>query len=789
MVGRGLDRKILRELRQLRAQVLTIALLVICGLAMMISTRISYESLHESRATFYREYHFAEIFAEFHAAPYSLATRLRQIPGLRVLDERLVTEGLIEVHDLAEPAVGRILSLPADQQPRLNQIFIREGRLPREAQNTEVFLHEGFAEAHQLKIGDHITALVKGQRMRLLIVGIGLSPEYVYALHSGVPLPDDRHFAVLWLTEGALARLMRLQDSFNSLAVTLDGSRSAELVKQDLGEILRPYGNRGIHDRDRLPSHMFLEDELTEQRTLSIISPLIFLSIAVFLIHVIMSRLIHTHRPQIAALKALGYYDREIAWHYSKLIGVMMLFGTVPACGFGIWLGRVIVKLYQQFFRFPELMVVIDPGTLLLAFAIGIGSGVLGGLTAVRSILRLPPAEALKAPVPPAYHAIFLDSLGFKRQWHVTTRMTFRNLMLRPLRLGLTVLGMAAALAIMISSGSLKDMVDFLLNAQFQHIQHEDISITLQRPVSIHGLQEMMGLPGVLRVEGYRVSAIRLHYQHRQKETVLLGWPESSELRQRVNTNLEKVPLPAQGIFLSRFFQTDWHLAPGDIIEVEILEGAFPRRFMTIAGFSDDLMGTTVHMRLDDIWKILDEKPAYNMICLKVDPLRLAPLYYRLNQYPLVATISLREAMYKGFYESMGGLLEFSTGLLIFFAFIIAVGLIYNTVVMNFSERSHEMATLSVLGFDHIFLFLLLMDVVLIQVFLCLIPGAYLGYKITGWLTGSMRTDTLSLPTLVRWPTYAIGITTMLLALLFSAWNLYRLIRNLSLTEALKSKD
>jgi putative ABC transport system permease protein len=789
MVKRSLNRKILRELRQLRAQAVTIALLIICGLSLMISTRISYDSLHHARDDFYRDFHFADIFAEFQAAPRSITERLRDIPGLRLLEPRLMTEGLIEVEGQAEPAVGRMLSVPPEQTTRLNQIFVREGRLPRESQNPEVFLHEAFAQAHRLQMGDSIVALIKGQRVRLQIVGVGLSPEYVYALHSALPLPDDKHFAVLWLSEAELGRLMRLQDSVNSITATTDGSRSMDLIKQDLGLILEPYGNKVVADRRRIPSHMFLEDELTEQQTLSIVSPLLFLGIAIFLIHMIMSRLIHTHRPQIATLKAVGYHDREIAWHYAKLILAMMMFGTLPALAIGIWLGQLIVDLYQQFFRFPELKAVVNPGILLLALVIGLGSGLLGGMTAIRSILRLPPVEALKPPVPPVYHAIFLDRPGLKKRWPVTTRMTWRNLMLRPLRLTLTIMGMAAALGIMISSGSLKDMVNFLLKAQFQHIQREDISLTLQRPVSVDAIQELMGIPGVLRVESFRTAGVRIHREHRQKETALFGWPASSELRQRVNAKLEPIPLPPQGLFLSRYFQTDWQLKPGDRVELEILEGSFPRHEMRVAGFSDDLVGTAAHVRMDEIWQLLKEKPAYNMLCLKVDPRWLNAVYYRLNQYPLVATISLRMAFYRGFHESMGGLLQFSTTLLLVFAFIIAIGLIYNIVVMTFSERAREMATLQVLGFDVNFLFLLLLDGVIIPLVLCLIPGMLLGYKLTSWLTGSMRTDTLSLPIVLRWPTYAIGLATMLLALIFSAWSLYRLMRSLSLTEALKARE
>jgi putative ABC transport system permease protein len=210
---------------------------------------------------------------------------------------------------------------------------------------------------------------------------------------------------------------------------------------------------------------------------------------------------------------------------------------------------------------------------------------------------------------------------------------------------------------------------------------------------------------------------------------------------------------------------------------------------MTISGFSDELMGTTVHMRIEELWDLLGEEPGFNLVALKVDPHGLSRLYFKLNQYPLVATVSLRAAVYNGFYESMGGMLQVSTGLLTFFAFIIAIGLIYNTVIMNFSERSREMATLRVLGFDNVFLFLLLMDVIMIQVLASLVPGSVLGYKMTEWLLGSMRTETLSPPVLARGTTYAIGIATMLVALIFSAWSLSRLLRSLSLSEALKAKE
>jgi putative ABC transport system permease protein len=789
MVSRILDRKITRDLRQLKTQVGTIALLVLSGLSLMIATRISYDSLFEARYLFYRNFQLGELFAEFQAAPWNLKHKLADIPGVASVDARLLTEALIEVPDQDEPAVARMISIPADGQPPLNRLFIRKGRLPVDGATPEVLIHEAFAAAHSLALGERMLVQIKGQRARLKVVGIGLSPEYVYALHAGLPLPDDQHFGVLWLSQPTLARLLRLSDSFNSLVLRTDGRRSIQDIRRALDRVLSPYGKQRIYDREGLPSAQFVEDELVEQRTMSIISPLLFLSIAVFIIHVILSRLIHTHRPQIAVLKALGYGDGEIVLHYAKLIIGMMLWGTLPALGLGVWLGQLIVQLYERFFRFPDLRLVVDPWILLLAGCIGLGSGLFGGLSAIRSILRLSPAEALKPPIPPLYQALFLDKFNWSFKLGITKRMTWRYLMLRPQRLALTLVGMAAAMAMMVSSGSLQDMIHFLLNAQFQHIQREDLQVALHKPISVDGLQEIGGLPGVLRVEGYRLAAVRIHFKQMQKETVLLGWPENAELQQRLDAKLRPVKLPSQGIFLSRYFQKHWHLRPGDAVDLQVLKGSSPILSVRIAGFTDDLIGTSVHMRLPDLWSALREEPGYNVFCLKVDPFRITELYARIRQLPLVATVSLRSSLAKGFFQSMGGLLQFSTSLLIAFAFIIAAGLIYNSVLMNFSERSRDMATLKVLGFEHPVLFFLLLDSVLIQLLSCLLPGAWLGYQIAGWLTQSMRTDTLSLPTIVQASSYAIALATMLLAFLLSAWSLHRMLAELSLTEALKAKE
>lgn len=789
MVGGVLDRKLWRDLRRMRSHVITLSLLIICGLSLMIAAGSSYQSLLRSRDHFYQQNKFADLFAEFHGAPRSLVKSLGQRPGIKELEARIVVEGLLKFDKQTEPAIGHFISLPLGRQPLLNQLSIRQGRLPEVGSYPEVFVHEAFAQANHLALGDTLKIQVRGQELELKLVGTGLSPEFIYAIKAGIPLPDDRHFGVFWLNEDLLGRLLKETDVFNSITVSLDGSSPPETVKKDLQELMNRYGLIAVNDRMQRASHIFVEDELNEQKTTSIISPLIFLSIAAFLIHVIFTRLIMAQRPQIAVLKAVGYFDREIMVHYSKLVLTMMLCGTIPALLLGVWLAYGMKLLYAQFFRFPIHYFVIDPNLLVAALLAGVGPGFLGAFTAIRSILCLPPAEALKPPVPAAYKNLPIEMMFGLRRLSTMNRITLRNLFLRPLRLFMTILGVALSLAIMISSASMRDMVNFMLELQFQYIQREDLSIDLMRPTGQSGLQEIAGLPGVLKLEAYRAVPIRLVAKDRHRELGLLGWPARSELRQRMTPELQTVALPAQGLLLSRYFEKEWGLRLGDRVEIEFLEGAFPHRSVLVAGFSDELLGAAAHMRIEELWQLLGEQNGYNQLCLQVDSKFMTTVYQRLHQNPIVAAISLRSALYRGFYASMGRLMQLSIGVLILFAFTIAIGLIYNNVSMNFSERSWEIASLRVIGFDRRAVFLLLLDSIFVQVLLSLIPGCYLGYLLTQLLTLAMRTETMSLPPLVRYASYALGIATIFAALLVSAWSLSRMVRQLSLTEALKAKE
>ena len=147
----ALDRKILRDAWHIRAQIIACALVVAGGINSFVSLSSLNRSLAASQATFYEEYRFADVFAGAVRAPEHVAQRLAAIPGVAMLETRVVARVNLDVPGLDEPARGRIVSISRDPTGGLNALYIRRGRMPAAASQDEVLVAEAFAIANRLR--------------------------------------------------------------------------------------------------------------------------------------------------------------------------------------------------------------------------------------------------------------------------------------------------------------------------------------------------------------------------------------------------------------------------------------------------------------------------------------------------------------------------------------------------------------------------------------------------------------------------------------------------------------
>ncbi|HET9694173.1 MAG TPA: hypothetical protein VFP48_07295, partial [Steroidobacteraceae bacterium] len=316
---RALDRKLLRDLWRLRGQVLAIGMVIASGVALLVMSLTSIEALQETAAAYYERYRFASVFARVERAPQHVAGRLAALTGVQAVTTRVVRTAVLDVAGFGEPVIGQLVSVPGRGEPALNALALRQGRYPRAAAPDEAVLSEPFAQAHDLAPGDHLHAVVNGRWRRLTVVGVALSPEYVYTIGPGALMPDDRRFGVVWMGEEALQAAFDLEGAFNDVSLGLLRGTDPDAVVDRVDRVLARYGSIGAYSRADQISNWFLMNEITQLKTMARLLPTVFLAVAAFLTNMVLARLVAVERSEIGLLKAFGYSGRAIAWHYVKL--------------------------------------------------------------------------------------------------------------------------------------------------------------------------------------------------------------------------------------------------------------------------------------------------------------------------------------------------------------------------------------------------------------------------------------------------------------------------------------
>jgi len=449
---RTLDRKLLRDLRRLWAQALAIALVVAGGVATLVLAVGSFRSLEETRNAYYERYRFADVFALTRRAPKSLVTQIAQIPGVATVDARIAKLALLDLPGVREPATGQFISLPDVERPSLNQLYLRMGRLPQPMNPTEVVVSETFAASHGFVPGARFAAILNGRKRELVIVGVALSPEFIYAVGPGDIMPDDRRFGVVWMSEKALASAYDLDGAFSAVNLKLLPNASERDVRQRLDSLLERYGGQAAFGRKDQSSHAWLDHELDMLKNMSRTLPPIFVLVSAFLVNLTLTRLVALEREQIGLLKAVGYGPWRIAAHYIKFVVVIALVGIVIGSVAGTWLGIIVTRLFGDFFHFPFLLFILSADVYLLAAGLSLAAAVVGAIRALWDVVRLPPAIAMQPPAPARFRHLLSTRWRMDRLVSQPTMMMLRNLARHPLRAGFTALGMALATAILIVS-------------------------------------------------------------------------------------------------------------------------------------------------------------------------------------------------------------------------------------------------------------------------------------------------------------------------------------------------
>ena len=785
----ALDKKLLRDLLHLWGQVLAIALIVACGIASFVSMQSAYESLQLSQATYYEQYRFAQVFGQLKRAPESLVEQIEAIPGVAKVQTRAIIDVTLDIPGRKEPVTGRLVSIRERQTPMLNDIYIRQGRYIEAGRREEVLISEAFAKANQLTLGDTLGAVINGRWQKLRIVGLALSPEYVYEIRSGDLLPDNRSFGVLWMGRKALGTAFNMDGAFNDVALSLMPKNNAAEVIFRIDRLLEPYGGLGAYDREDQISNRFVSDEIIQLRAQARIIPAIFLGIGAFLLHILLARAIATQRDQIAVLKAFGYSNWAIGWHFLKFVLAIASVGAIIGTSAGLWLGSALTQVYTHFYQFPLLRYEVSLMTIAGAIAICFIAASLGAFDAVRRVVSLPPAEAMRPEPPARFRRTLIERLGWQSWLSPVGRIILRNLERKPIQALLSILGIALAVAMLVSGRYAQDVMNYLIDVQFHRVQRDDVTIVFNEPRPARTRYEVEHLPGVLYAEPFRSVAARLRFEHRTHKVGIMGLNPTGKLRQLLDRHLNTVNLPLDGILLTTKLAEILNIKPGERLTVEVLEGERPVRQVPVVGMVDELVGISAYMDVRALNRLMREDRTISGAFLAVDARQLDRLYSQLKQTPAVASVALRQATIDRFEKTIAQSRAVVMTIQVVFACIIAFGVVYNAARIALSERGRELATLRIIGFSRWQVAVVLLGEQVVLTLAAIPIGFALGYGIAALLSLAYNTELYRLPLMVTKASYAFAFIVIAIAAIVSGLMVRRQLDRLDLIAVLKTRE
>ena len=790
---RMLDRKLVRDVWAMKGQAVAIATVIGAGVTMYVTYLSNFDSLQRTRAEYYDQARFADVFASLTRAPSWLEARIASMPGVSAVDTRVVADVTLDVPGMAEPAVGRLISLPAAGPPAgaapLNAVYLRRGRAIDPSRPDEVLASERFCEEHGLVPGDRLSVVINGRYRRLTIVGIALSPEYVYAIRPGEMIPDARRFGVFWMDRRALASAFNMEGAFNDVSVALVPRASALTAMAELDRLLEPYGGRGAVPQSLQASAWTLENELAQLQTFGFIVPLIFFSVAAFILHVALTRALALQRAQIAALKALGYSNGALAWHYVKWALVIAAAGAVTGVATGAWLGSKLIGLYNEFFRFPLLSYQLPARVAVESIAASLIVAALGAQAAVRRAVRVPPAEAMRPEAPARYRQSVVERLSGRLRPALATRMVLRNLERQPGRALISVVGIAFAVAVLFVGLAFIDVIDALIEEQFTRIMRQDATLALVEPRAVRALHDVKHLPGVIDTEPMRVVPARLRAGARARTLAITGLPEAPHLNRVVGRDGRTLTVPPGGLVLSRMLGELLAVEPGDELQVEVLEGRRPVRLLPVAGLVDDTLGLNAYMRLDEVARLMHEDQTVSAVAVTLDPLMQDRFYAAVKVIPAVAGVSLREATVENFRDTMAENMNLQIFINVMFAAVIAFGVVYNSARVSLSERSRELASLRVLGFTRAEISLILLGELAVLTLAALPLGAAIGYLLGEVIIAALNNEIYRMAFVVSRSTIAWAWLIVVAAAAVSGLAVRRRLDRLDLVAVLKIQE
>ena len=563
------------------------------------------------------------------------------------------------------------------EKNNISKFYLIDGEEFNVSDENGVWLDKKFADAKDLKVGDNISFTFNGIKMEKEIKGLGYSPEYVYHASDASVIPDFNKIGFAYLSYKAFP----LSDvPYNVLLVDFDGN--AGDYDALLSDKLDGKYNSFIQQSEHVSVSQFSE-EMDQHKMMGDIFPVVFILIALLILLTTMTRIISHQRTQIGILKAVGFKNRTIMFHYISYGLWLVVAGSILGLIVGpLTLPNLFYPSMSSTYILPEWKPAWSMTFVYVAVAMILMSVVVSYF-AVRSISKENPADTIRPKSPKVSSSGFIEKLGFWKKLSFNARWNYRDAKRNKFRGLMTIVGVIGCTALLVSAFGMYDGMSNLKEWEYSQINHYDSKLVIDEKASLSEIDDVAH-----EVNGDKImeSAIEIDSDNSKKSASLLVLNDT-KLVTPTDYDWNKVHIADDEVSISQKMADLLGVGVGDTVKWHIMG-------------SDKWINTTINkIHADPISQgFIMSSDKLEDLDLNYTPSSIVTAEHVDKNYSAIKSSTSMNDMISSWdelTESMWLLIY----ILIFFASILAVVVLYNLGLLSFTEIEREIATLKVLGF------------------------------------------------------------------------------------------
>lgn len=626
-----------------------------------------------------------------------------------------------------------------------------------------IWLNKEYASQHHIRLGQTIPLKYQGQKAYFVVKGIIQSSSKIYFTGTqNYIAPNYAQYGYAFVPLKYLKNKFPIVKTDNYLEINGHHQDMRKAVEHIFGSRLLSYDNRST-----LTDVATAFERVDEIKNLSYLFSFIFVLLAILAMFTTIRRLIEDQMSEIAVLEALGFKKKIIRIHYGS-------FGLLVG-GLGAILGLICSPLVSIFvlstqktmFSLPHWQLAYTFSAIwlvMLVIFVCVGSAYWAAGMALHEL----PAEALRGKDEKQVHHIFLER--FKLLWHKLpygVRWTLRDAFLNKVRMLMGIIGVAGGMMLMIAGLGMPQSINHLVKKTY----NQDYSYS--KNLTVNNYSEFIRTHPDTKGQWLQTSQAHFSKDDGYNRLLfVLGHGHCINLK-----TIKGKKIQDGGIYVTRGFAQKADIKKGSKLKVKTF-GGNNKHVFKVKGIIDSEVNQGAYLTAST-WK--NSGGTYQPTTLLIDK----NTKYPHNDISSVTTIKSQKANATNFVNNLMGIFA----LIIAFAVILIVVVLYNLGSLEFVERYRDYATLRVLGIHKKELRNLAVIENLITTFIGWMIGIPAGIWFLGKYVATFTTLNIEYVSYVNWFTLGLASVFVWLCSMSTTLFLNRRIRKINMVQALKGVE